>query len=87
MTIPPEIIGYAQDTQRKWQIPASLILSAAIIESDLGKKVPSGSNNDLDCNSIANKIFDIICVTSIYLWQRRKASTHTKYELLAIIDK
>jgi hypothetical protein len=45
MIIPPEIIGYAQATQRKWQIPSSLILSAAIIESDLGKKVPSGSNN------------------------------------------
>lgn len=40
-----EIIGWAQAAQRKWQIPTSLILSAAKVESNLGKAVPPGSNN------------------------------------------
>lgn len=48
MTVGPftdEIIGWAQAAQQKWQIPASLSLSAAKVESNLGKATPPGSNN------------------------------------------
>lgn len=47
MTSPftPEIVSWAQDAQRIYQIPASLNLSAAKLESDLGKQTPPGTNN------------------------------------------
>lgn len=41
----PEIVGWAQAAQKKYQIPSSLNLSVAMVESSLGKKTPRGSNN------------------------------------------
>lgn len=40
-----EIIGWAQDAERVMHIPASLNLSAAKVESNLGRSTPPGSNN------------------------------------------
>ena len=40
-----EIVGWALEAQRVYQIPASLNLSAAKLESDLGKETPPGTNN------------------------------------------
>ena len=40
-----EIIGWAQAAQRVYQIPSSLSLSAAKVESNLGEATPPNSNN------------------------------------------
>lgn len=41
----PEIVKWAQDAQLVYQIPSSLNLSAALLESNLGKSIPPASNN------------------------------------------
>ena len=41
----PEIVAWAQAAQAKYQIPASLNLSAAKLESNLGAATPPGTNN------------------------------------------
>jgi flagellum-specific peptidoglycan hydrolase FlgJ len=41
----PQIVGWAQAAQRVYQIPASLSLSAAMVESTLGLHTPPNSNN------------------------------------------
>ena len=41
----PEIISWAQAGQRTWVTPASLTLSAAKLESNLGAQIPKGTNN------------------------------------------
>jgi hypothetical protein len=40
-----DMIAWAQASQAKWQIPSSLILSAAMLESSLGAHVSAGTNN------------------------------------------
>lgn len=47
MTYPftPEIVGWAQTAEKVYQIPSSLNLSAAFVESALGKYTPPNSNN------------------------------------------
>ena len=44
-SLTPEVVGWAQASQAKWQIPASLILSAAAVESNFGKATPPNTNN------------------------------------------
>ena len=41
----PEIVTWAQVAQKIYRIPASLSLSAAMLESALGKHTPAGTNN------------------------------------------
>lgn len=41
----PAIAGWAEAAQKKWQIPSSLNLSAAMVESGLGHATPPGTNN------------------------------------------
>jgi len=40
-----EIIGWAQDAERVYQIPAALNIAAAMVESELGLHTPPGTNN------------------------------------------
>lgn len=40
-----EFVPFAQATQRKWQVPASLSLSAFGLESNWGQAMPPNSNN------------------------------------------
>ena len=41
----PEIVGWAQAAEGVYQIPSSLSLSAAMLESSLGAHTPPGTNN------------------------------------------
>jgi flagellum-specific peptidoglycan hydrolase FlgJ len=42
---PDDVIAAAQESQRKWGVPASVTLAQWALESNYGKNMPPGSNN------------------------------------------
>jgi len=43
--IPDDIVKFAQDSQKKWRLPASVTLAQYGLESGWGRHMPAGSNN------------------------------------------
>lgn len=72
----PKIISWAQAAQARWQVPASLNLSAAILESDLGKATPPDSNNWHGIKSAGGTVTSTKEQTAGGVWYTIKAGFH-----------
>jgi flagellum-specific peptidoglycan hydrolase FlgJ len=55
MTPTPEVIGAAQNAERKWGVPASITIAQYGLESGWGVHMPAGSNNPFGIKASANQ--------------------------------
>jgi hypothetical protein len=54
-TFPPDVIGAAQTSHRRWNIPASVSLAQWALESNWGRQMPTGSNNPFGIKAAAGQ--------------------------------